>query len=84
MASRRLIRSPPVGEERSALGVTAYTSRIVSLNCRTLPKPAANAMSAALNDAFEQRPAVRARCARDGLGSGAEFLGEQPRDVPLV
>ena len=31
---------------RRSEGVLAYTSRIVSLNCRTLEKPDANAMSA--------------------------------------
>ncbi len=31
---------------RSRVGVAAYTSRMVSLNCRTLANPAANAMSA--------------------------------------
>ena len=38
-------RGPPA-VPRSSVGVAAYTSRTVSLNCRTLAKPAAKAMSA--------------------------------------
>ena len=59
----------PAGRRRTAsrsrVGAGAYTSRIVSLNCRTLPKPAANAISARPRSVVSIRiRAVCARCAR--------------------
>jgi len=47
---------------RSPVGVVANTAWIVSLNCRTLANPAANATSAAGNDVVSSR--TRAVCAR--------------------
>ncbi len=50
---------------RSSVGVTAKTSRTVSLNCRTLANPAAKATSAiGRSDEVSRVRAVCARCAR--------------------
>ncbi len=46
---------------RSRVGVAAYTSRMVSLNCRTLANPEAKAMSAKLRSVVSI--STRAVCA---------------------
>ncbi len=70
---RRRVRSGSVerrGRERSSVGLEANTSRTVSLNWRTLPKPAANAMSVNVIDVVSiSSRAVWARCAR-AIASG--------------
>ncbi len=64
---------------RSRLGDCAYTSSIVSLNCRTLPNPAANAMSASPRSVVSTRiRAVCARCAR------ASASGPAPSSVVSI
>lgn len=45
VAARRPARPLLGAVARSSLGVDAYTSRMVSLNCRTLANPDANAIS---------------------------------------
>ena len=54
--------SPIDERRRSSVGASAYTSRTVSLNWRTLPKPAANAMS--VIDIDDVSISTRAVCAR--------------------
>ena len=50
---------------RNVVGATPYTARTVSLNCRTLAKPAANATSAMPSGVVSiSSRAVCARCAR--------------------
>ena len=54
---------------RSCVGVAAYTSRTVSLNCRTLAKPAANATSAKVRSVVSI--STRAVCARRARASAS-------------
>ena len=62
---------------------SAYTSRTVSLNWRTLPKPAANAMSVIdIEEVSISTRAVCARCApRQRERSGTELVGDEARQV---
>jgi hypothetical protein len=57
---------------RSSVGEVANTSRIVSLNCRTLPNPAAKARR------------VGALRSSDSERAGTEFVGEHPVQVPFA
>ena len=51
------------------MGEAAYTSRRVSLNCRTLANPAAKAMSAKVRSVVSM--STRAVCARRDLASAS-------------
>ena len=52
----------PFARERSIVGDDAYTACTVSLNCRTLENPAANATSVIASAVVSMR--IRAVCAR--------------------
>ena len=75
--------SPIDERRRNSLGASAYTSRTVSLNWRTLPKPAANATSVIdIEDvSISTRAVWRALRAGEGERSGAELVGDEPRQV---
>ena len=65
---------------RSWLGVLANTSRMVSLNCRMLAKPAAKAMSEAARSVLSSRiRAVWARWARASASGGAPSAATRVR-----
>ena len=66
-------------------GVVAKTSRIVSLNCRTLANPAANAIvrQRRVGRLDQQARGLRALRAGQRERAGAELGGEHPVQVPL-
>ncbi len=69
----------PCRRPRSSVGVAAYTSRIVSLNWRTLENPAAKAMSAWVSRVVSMSTrAVWARFAR------ARARGPAPSSVVRI
>ena len=87
-AGRCRVTSPGVVERsprwrpRNSVGVQAKTSRTVSLNCRTLANPAANATSAiAIGVVSTSSRAVCARCARASASGPApsSALSTRPR-----
>lgn len=85
-ASRSVIVPAPVASSgrpravRRPEGALAYTSRIVSLNCRTLPKPAANATSVIPRSVVSIRiRAVCARCARASASGPAPISARSIR-----
>ena len=82
-STRRRPRSALPRRRRSSRGVSANTSRTVSLNWRTLAKPAANATSAKPSSVVSiSVRAVCARCARaSASGPAPSSDGDEPVEL---